>query len=380
MGSVRESILTAAPSDGWRGRRWRAGLGSTPWLGFPLADMLSAHPRPVRLALVIAALAVYIVAYWAMLFPVDDPPRGRRTAAIVTMLAIAVALTLADRRGWSDVMFTLAAVSIGLRVPQPPAERLVIACALLGAVSGAIAGADVPTTIVTFAQVAGIGALILAIARLRNANRELERARMEIARLAVADERLRFARDLHDLLGHSLSVIALKSELASRVLQRDPEAAAEHVRDVEHVARESLREVREAVSGYRRPTLAAELAAARLALEAAGIEIELEQRGGELPDEVESVLAWAVREAATNAARHSGARRCRVEVGVDGAAATLEVIDDGRGPAASTVEGGGSGLAGLAERVARAAGRLETGAGPGGGFRLRVVVPMVPAP
>ena len=131
---------------------------------------------------------------------------------------------------------------------------------------------------------------------LRMSNRELCEARAELALSAVAAERERFARDLHDLLGHSLSVIAIKSELAGRLLPGSPERAAAEVADVEHVARQALREVREAVSGYRRPTLDDELEGARVALSAAGIDAEFERAPVPLDPEVEAVLAWAVRE------------------------------------------------------------------------------------
>jgi two-component system sensor histidine kinase DesK len=197
-----------------------------------------------------------------------------------------------------------------------------------------------------------------------------------VARLAVAEERERFARDLHDLLGHSLSVIALKAELAGRLLPHQPQQAADHVAELESVAREALAEVREAVSGYRQPTLAGELAGARMALEAAGIETRVRTPAAELPPDVEAVLAWAVREGTTNVIRHSGAQRCTIALagGRDGSGASLEISDDGRG--ADGDGGNGNGLAGLRERAALLAGHVETGRRRDGGFRLRVTVPL----
>ena len=202
----------------------------------------------------------------------------------------------------------------------------------------------------------------------------------------MAAERERFARDLHDLLGHSLSVIAIKAELAGRLLpDRQGEAAAE-VADVEQVARQALREVRQAVSGYRRPTLEGELEGARTALSAAGIDADFERSPVSLDPEIEAVLAWTVREGATNVIRHSGARHCRVKVRAGLADAAVEVLDDGAGPAGTdglpdgaALNGrAGNGIAGLAERAERLRGRIEAGRLPeGAGFRLAVSVPTV---
>ena len=202
-------------------------------------------------------------------------------------------------------------------------------------------------------------------------------------------------RDLHDLLGHSLSSITLKSELAERLLPDTPETrkVAAEVRDIQGVARGALREVREAVAGYRQLTLGEELIGAKEMLEAAGIACRIENGAGVLlPKSVEGMLAWAVREGTTNVIRHSRARHCDIrlarEDGENGEAAEVraEVTDDGRGlfPALDGTEGlatedstGGSGLSGLAERVAGFAGAdFEAGPLPEGGFRLRVSLPL----
>lgn len=175
-------------------------------------------------------------------------------------------------------------------------------------------------------------------------------------------------------------MIAIKAELAGRLMSLDPGRAAAEVADVEGVARESLREVREAVSGYRQPTLEKELEGARVALSAAGIEAEFERAPVTLDPEVEAVLAWAVREGATNVIRHSGARRCCVTVRAGLADAAVEVVDDGEGPAflrGAAVEHTGHGITGLTERAERLRGRIEAGGLPEGrGFRLAVSVPV----
>jgi two-component system sensor histidine kinase DesK len=261
-----------------------------------------------------------------------------------------------------------------MRLPQREGALWVACCTGLTAATLLAVRADAGTTISVTASTLGIGFMMYAFRRLMLLNQELVDAREEVARLAVAEERARFARDLHDLLGHSLSVIAVKAELAERLLQRDPARAAEHVGDVKTVAREALAEVRDAVSGYRQPTLVSELEGARMALQAAGIEASLQGADVELPADVEAVLAWAVREGTTNIVRHSGARSCRIVVQPGLAAVSAEVVDDGH---PQEPAGQGHGLEGLRERAARVAGEVEAGPGPDGGFRLRVTVPRV---
>jgi two-component system sensor histidine kinase DesK len=194
-----------------------------------------------------------------------------------------------------------------------------------------------------------------------------------VAELAASQERLRLSRDMHDLLGHNLSLIALKSQLARRLLGRDPTAAEVEVRDIESVARTSLQEARTAVRGLRRASLDSELDRAREALETAGIESAVSGTGP-LPAGVETLLGFAAREGVTNVIRHSHARHCEIAVRRKGEVAELEVRDDGLGAAHGTDSG--SGLRGLAERMAEAGGTLEAGPAEGGGFRLLARVPI----
>lgn len=200
----------------------------------------------------------------------------------------------------------------------------------------------------------------------------LRRQRTELARLAIADERLRFARDLHDLLGRGLSLIAMKSELALRLVSGNA-AATKEIADVQQVARQGLRDVRQAVGGYRQPRLSTELAGARSALAAAGIECHVDQKGGDLPDQIDALFAWTVREGVTNVIRHSGARRCEITVRRAEREAQVEVTDDGV-PAVSG--GSGYGLLGLRERAAARGGVAEAGPLPVTGFRLHIAVPL----
>jgi two-component system sensor histidine kinase DesK len=207
-------------------------------------------------------------------------------------------------------------------------------------------------------------------------NAKLRRAQEEVEHLAKTAERERIARDLHDLLGHTLSLITLKAELAGKLVERDPERAGREIREVERISREALREVRTAVAGYRSQGLPAVLAQARAALEAAGVTLEYFAEPVALEPAQETVLALALREAATNIIRHAGAATCHVTLEQTAAETRLEVRDDGRGGrGGSAVEG--IGLASMRERVEGLGGRLERRAGTG--TSLLIVLPRRPA-
>src|SRR5439155_22388060 len=186
------------------------------------------------------------------------------------LLGLAVALTISQASGWG-FLFTYCAACVAMVAPEGLAFYGVALFSILAGVTSAAAGADGGAGLGFVASSAGIGLLVAVMADLRLRNQQLSEARAELARMAVAQERERFARDLHDLLGHSLSVIALKAELAGRLLREQPAEAAGHVSEIEQVARGALTEVREAVSGYRQPTLDDEIAGAKMALSAAGI-------------------------------------------------------------------------------------------------------------
>ncbi|MBT2674232.1 sensor histidine kinase [Streptomyces sp. ISL-14] len=206
---------------------------------------------------------------------------------------------------------------------------------------------------------------------------ELDEARETRARLAVAEERLRFGRDLHDVMGRNLAVIALKSELAVQLARRGQPEAVEQMIEVQRIAQESQREVREVVRGYREADLGVELAGAQGVLTAAGIECEVTGEAAGLPAEVQSALAWVVREATTNVLRHGDAGQCAVGVRVAEGRVVLTVQNDGVAEASD--EGGGSGLAGLRERLAAVDGTLAAGRVGEGLFRLVAEVPLAGA-
>lgn len=191
------------------------------------------------------------------------------------------------------------------------------------------------------------------------------------ARLAVTEERLRFARDLHDLVGHSLSVIAVKSELAGKLAALDTNRAAAEMAEVRGLAQDSLRQIREAVRGYRVLDLASEVASVRAILEADGVRCEVDVPPGVVEPSAAGPFAWVVRESATNILRHSSASWCRMTLRAADGSAVLEVVNDGAPPPAQ----GGTGLAGLAERLAAVGGSLTAEPTGDGRFLVRAIAP-----
>jgi two-component system sensor histidine kinase DesK len=194
----------------------------------------------------------------------------------------------------------------------------------------------------------------------------------EIRRLAATAERERIGRDLHDLLGHTLSLITLKLELSRRLFDRDAPAAKREIEEAEKVARLALAEVRSAVTGIRATDLAAELASARLLLESSNVHLDYGEPPADLPEEIERGLALALREAVTNVARHAQASRAQIEFVRSRSALQLSVSDDGRGCSGAD----GNGRCGMRERVAALGGTLSIESSRGNGTRLRISVPL----
>ncbi|MBF6025124.1 sensor histidine kinase [Lysobacter niastensis] len=206
----------------------------------------------------------------------------------------------------------------------------------------------------------------------RRKRAELQLSHDEIRRLAALAERERIGRDLHDLLGHTLSLVALKSELAGKLIDRDPQAARRELNEVTRVARDALTQVRSAVTGIRAAGLAAELASARLLLETGGVDFRYELAPVVLPPEVETVLAMTLREAVTNIERHARARHAQAQLLSDVDEVVLRVEDDGRGGAISP----GNGLCGMRERIEALGGRLRVDSTPGRGTCIHAHLPL----
>ncbi len=358
-------------------RRWvKLGrLFMVAWLAFfiyPIAafltDRFSTETRTSGLLLLLG-LALIWAWFWTRICA--GPDRRFTVPAIVAATLILTVFTLRTPPQYGS-LFLYPVIMAGAAFRW---RRSVAAVVILSVLAGAIELARGESVTNSTGQLLNdllVGVAAVAGRLLVEANQQLSQAREQIARLAVGEERLRFARDLHDLLGHSLSVIALKSELAGRLIKTTPGLAAHEIADIEKVARDALREVREAVTGYRQPTLAAELAGAHEALTAAGIDYRIDQDHVPLPPAVEAVMAWTVREGVTNVMRHSQAKRCSVRIINKDGRATVEVIDDGRGGMPKP----GSGLRGLEERVRERGGTLTAEPLPHEGFRLRVTLPM----
>ena len=378
MSRIRRTLFWRDGPWGERPPFQRAALRAV-WIAFILFPLVNAatSKAPVgQKVAVILATVLFMTGYLLLVAWHRTAGDRRAVPTLVVMILLATFLTLVQDPGWG-FLFIYCSACCGLLQGSRVGFAGVAVCTVLAAVVPALSGGGSGDSIGYGTSAAGIGLLMLLIRDLRLRNDELSAARAELAEVAVSKERERFARDLHDLLGHSLSVIALKAELAKRLAPVDGERAAAEVADIETVARQALAEVREAVGGYRRPTLEVELEGARVALEAAGIEAEVEPCATALAEDVEAVLGWAVREGATNVIRHSAARHCRVRLHADARHAGLEVVDDGRGVGP---DNGGSGLAGLRDRVAAVRGTGVAGPQTEGGYRLSVEIPLAGSP
>lgn len=282
-------------------------------------------------------LALYFRGYWV---------RGLELV-IVASAIVAMGVALWPVSHGAGAFFIYGASFLGQLEPQKRAIRGVLAVALIATVEAALLRRDMFTSSWPVVFVLIVGGINIHYAQVGRANARLRIAREEIEHLAKVAERERIARDLHDLLGHTLSLVILKSELASKLADRDPERARDEIRDVERIARDALAEVRSAVTGYRSGGLQAELQHARNALASAGVAFEHETPKAQLPPAQEAVLCLALREAVTNIVRHAGARKCRATIAVENEVCTLTISDDGRGGNAPF----GSGLSGMRERV-----------------------------
>jgi two-component system sensor histidine kinase DesK len=352
------------------GRVLGVGFASL-WLLFliqPFREIATAGFSPLFADVLLAAVACYGASYpLVMWFGPECRPRGR---VLVVAVMFALGLVPVLMLGSPDRMTNLIyAVCIGLMLLPLRYSRL------LGLVTaaaqilwmwlgyGRVDWGEVGILVGVTAAVGAFFALMFTVGHLRA-------AREQVRTLAVAGERERVARDLHDILGHSLSTITVKASLARRVLETGGERAQaiEEIRGLEELSRQAHGDVRATVTDYRTVTLSAEIAGARAALRAAEVQAELPGAVDDVAPELQGAFGYVVREAVTNVLRHSDAGRCRVRLGRD----WVEIIDDGT---ATTGSAAGHGLTGLAERLAAVSGTLEYGARAGGGFRVLALGP-----
>jgi two-component system, NarL family, sensor histidine kinase DesK len=322
------------------------------WLFFLVDPLLEGWQHRDEVAGIVGIVAtVAFAAVYMWLWVRSRADRSRLIACPSILFAVgyvgslvALGVIMVVCLGESGLASTVyIAVAIVMVAPFRVAAPAVVVLALLALALSAVEdwGSQVG---LAFAIVAASVA-VFGLRTVMRRNIDLLLAEQENASLAVENERSRFARDLHDILGHSLTVITVKAELAQRLLDVDPERARSEIADLERLSRDALSDVRRAVEGYRELTLPGELARARVALAAAEIEARLPTAADEVPSELRELFAWTVREGVTNVIRHSGARSCEVRL----TPTSAEVIDDGPG---GDVSGDGSGLAGLRERAA----------------------------
>ncbi|MFI5912891.1 sensor histidine kinase [Dactylosporangium sp. NPDC051541] len=358
----------------------RSMIGGMVWVAvwlFPLVDPLGNAPSTLAVVLLVAFSLLY--TYTAAL-GFESPVLTRFhhvLYGVVAALGIGQVLAYGDH--WLILMLyvTVAGMALYAGAERPVVAVYVFFAGLLTEVGLAFAvDANWWRAGSVLLGTALSSLLCGAVRQMNRMVRELRSTRQALADTAVAEERLRFSRDLHDLLGHTLSVIVVKAEVVRRIAEHDPAAAAAQAADIEQVGRHALVEIREAVTGYRETGLTAELARAKGALTAAGITADVLRTADPLPDTADRLLAWVVREATTNVIRHSGAARCEISLAMTGGAAILTVRDDGDFAADAPPPPPGNGLRGLTERLAGAGGTLETAPRPEGGLSVTARLPL----
>jgi two-component system sensor histidine kinase DesK len=392
-----------------RNWRWLRLLFSAIWLIY-LAQPLSTvwghghsvgwQATAIAVAVAFCLVFIVVVTQWD-----ERPALARWNLWMLFALAAAFNLMFRGVNVGGGVVWIYVSSAVGWAVPDRRwAVRAVFGVAACYLFFGWLGHDDISDMLITLIPVVFVGITMSGFRVQMKLMWELRQAREEVVKHAASEERLRLARDMHDLTGQSLSMITLKSELAARLLQRLPEGpdrdrVADEIQQVAAVSRQTLHDIREAISGYRRPTLAVETITARTALESAGIaphdDPELTLLSGTFNPDAEAALAWCLREAVTNVIRHSGAKNCFIRLGRHDETQTLslQVRDDGRGypagnPAGSLADGPadsppesppgtGTGLHGMSERLCAVGGCLELRPGTQG-FCLVATVPVAP--
>ncbi|WP_329248001.1 sensor histidine kinase [Actinoallomurus sp. NBC_01490] len=350
---------------------------------WPAGSIFGHGHTTVDVVVRVAALLSYIACFIGLVVT-NNPWTGGTNRVTYVLLGVTTALAigypLLFGGEWCGLPIYLG-VAYAMTLPMRWAARGVLAATVLTFVLCASLGASGGTLALLTFETLTIGLMMMAFRASRMLVVQLREARGEVARLAANEERLRIARDLHDLLGHTLSLIVLKSEVATRLAERDLDRSVAEIHDIETVARQALADVREAISGYRQRNLTDELENARSVLAADDVELTIKAAGTPLPDPVDGLFGWAVREGVTNIVRHAHAHTATISVRRQDATAVLEIVDDGAGEAATGETPAGNGLRGLSERVTASGGTVDAGPRPDGGFRLTVRAPLTaPAP
>jgi two-component system, NarL family, sensor histidine kinase DesK len=389
--------MAATGGSAWRGpadlsraaRIWRVSLTSV-WLVYliePVSGLFGHHRDTLYIGGGLAIIAAFCVLFVVIIADWNRTAR-RSLLGLAALFALALAACILYGGAGATSLWIYVSALIGLVIPvQRTAVWLLALVTVCYAVTSLTSHVDMADFLVNLLPTVLLGLAMMGLRNHFELTRELSQARETVARLAASEERLRLARDMHDLTGQSLSMITLKSELALRLLGRLPEGpdrnrACDEIEQVGAVSRQTLHDIREAISGYRRPTLAVEIITARAALESAGItsqdDADLTLLSGTFDPDTEAALAWCLREAVTNVVRHSAARTCHIGLARRGGTLCLEVRDDGQGHVGA--DPSGTGLRGMSERLRAVGGSLELRPSQTPGFRLIATVPTtVPA-
>ncbi len=361
--------------------RWFAALGAGVWLLFlapAVQEAWTERDAPVGWVGLLDIIAFSAVYVWTFLWARPRRHSGelwRRVVpssagvlALLLVLGVVMVLTVHSAGLGAAVYISVAAVTL---LPWWASMPLtVVLAAIAETLARTVPGWDGAAGVALSVFLAAFAVLGIWTAMRRSG--DLVAAKEENALLMIGQERARLARDLHDILGHSLTVIAVKAELADRLVDVSPERARAEIADIQRLSRDALRDVRLTVDGVRELTLPGEISRARAALAAAQIQAELPGSTDDVPSELRGLFAWTLREGVTNVVRHSAARHCVVTLRPD----RITIADDGRGMRAADGEGlrGGHGLSGLRERAGASGALVAVETPAAGGFRLAVVV------
>ena len=361
--------------SGFRGGapRISAPAIALPWLvftGFFFVKFLYVTPPVWEVVLSAAVMIVFLFAYFAAFRNYRRPARLR----VPSMIMLGLGVVMAPINPGANVFFSYPAWFLARAYPTRRALAAIASVATLAVALTLVfdlsANFLAPALLITV----GLGLMSLATRRYEETQQALVRSREEAEHLGRIAERERIARDLHDTVGHSLSVIALKSDLAAQLADERAKAAAGEMREINSVARQALAEIRATLSGYRQLSLEAELDALAGTLADAGIECRRDIADVDVPPHVESVLAMVFREAVTNVLRHSEARTCTLTLCEDGTEVVARIRDDGIGVRREP----GNGLTGMRERVEQMSGLLDVSTD--GGTTLTVRLPSAGGP
>jgi two-component system sensor histidine kinase DesK len=374
---VEESTQPASPAEAqWLAsqRRWIGGWRRVLLVAIPLVYLIwvtasvGQNSHGAGRVAGYALLAAFAVCWLAapLLFSPATPPRGFWPYYVVLAALFVAELPFAHAAGFVLCIFlTILTVGrLGVRSVPVVAGFALAALLVPVAIPSWHVGLRESFDDVTPIGIPIAGLMVFVVLELMRNNQALAAARAEVARLAAENERIRIARDLHDLLGHSLTTITVKAGLARRLGTADSARAVEQIAEVEELSRRALAEVRAAVSTYRDVTLTGELARGRELLRAAGVVADLPTATDVVEPQYQELLGWAVREGLTNVVRHAHARTCAVRL----SPSAVEITDDGIGSTAQV----GNGLTGLRERVLAVGGSIDVGPLHPAGWRLAV--------